>query len=110
HGDAGAVGHHRDVAIQLHIGEPDLPHLPLQLRGLADLGQVGVPEAGVVVDVKTAVGGDQPLTGDHQRVDLHQLRIIVAEHAVEPCQDVGELPGHGPAQAQPPGNAPGEVG
>jgi hypothetical protein len=95
HGEARAIHHAADVALQLHViqvvtrgFELERVHLVL----VAHILHVVVPEQGVLIERHLAIERDQAVRlGDDQRIDLHQGRVEVAERLVHRHQQAHEL-------------------
>ena len=87
HGEAGAVDHAADGAVELHVREPEPRGLHLGgllLVEVAQRGDVGMAEQRVVLETDLGVEAEQiALLGHHQRVDLDQARVLVEEQLVE---------------------------
>ena len=87
HGEAGAVDHAADLAVELDVVEVVLGGLDLGgvlLLDVAQLLHVLVAEEGVVVEVDLGVEAhDLAGLGHHQRVDLQQRHVLLDEGLVE---------------------------
>ncbi len=87
HGQAGPVDQAADIAVELDVAEPCFagPDLGRLLFGqVAEAGQLGMPEQGVVVEAHLGVQGDELVVGgQHQRVDFQEAAIVLKEDAAE---------------------------
>ena len=87
HGEAGAVDHAADRAVERDVVEIVLRRLDLLGVLLGDVAQrdhVGMPEQRVVVEADLGVEADQLLVlGDDQRIDFEQAHVLLGERLVE---------------------------
>ncbi len=108
HGQAGAVHHAADVAVERDVGEVVLLGLGLLgilLVGVAQRGHVLVAEERVVVEVHLGVERQhRPLVGDHQRVHLDERRVGGEARLVEAAREPHE--GRPPRRPAAPGGRP----
>ncbi len=95
HGQAGAIHHAGDIAVERHIVEFVLRRLALHgilLRVIAHRGQILVPKQRVVFDVDLGIQGQKiAVRGDDQRIDLHQAGIAFQIQLVDRVRDFAEL-------------------
>src|SRR6266571_4117035 len=93
HRQPGAVGNHADVAIELDERDALLVGFLLQRRPiLVQVRILRVAVFRVVVDHELRVAGDHPAVArDRERVDLHELRVLLPEQIVRPSRDVRDL-------------------
>ncbi len=87
HGEAGAVDHAADRAVELDVRQLVLRRLELHriFFGLvAQRDDVGMAEQRVAVEVHLGVEADQlAVLRHHQRVDLEQAHVLVEDQLVE---------------------------
>jgi hypothetical protein len=104
HGQAGAVDHAADVAVELDEGEPGMAgrYLGGGLRRLVpQRGQVGTPVEFVVVNGDLGVQCQhRAVRRGHQRVDLGERRPIGHEGAIERRHDLRRGAGLGGIRVQ----------
>ena len=95
HGEAGAVDHAGDVAVERDVVELVLGRSALHfvfLAVVAPLRQLFLTEQRVVLDVDLRVERDEvAVARDDQRVDLDQARILFQVQAVQRLRDAREL-------------------
>ena len=96
HGQAGAVHHAADGAVEADVVERELRRLDLERILLAEvpqLAEVGVAVERVVVEVHLRVERQQVAGGgDDERVDLEHRRVGAPEGVVEGVQQLRDLP------------------
>ncbi|EAU64946.1 conserved hypothetical protein [Stigmatella aurantiaca DW4/3-1] len=104
HGQARAVHHAADVAVQRDVGQVEL--LGLRLAGLL-FRQVAVVEQLLVLEERVLVEGHLRVERHHaavlqddERVDLHQRRVRLRVHLVERGAELDELVHRGAREAQ----------
>ena len=106
HGEAGAVDHAADIAVELDVGEVVLRRLELHRVLLALVAQrfeIGVAELGVGIEADLGVEHEQlAVVGDRERVDLDLRGVGAEEGVVEQLRDLlrllGEIAGRGRAR------------
>ena len=95
HGQAGAVDHAADRAVEADVVQRELRRLDLErilFVGVAQRREVLVPEHRVVVEGHLRVEREQvALLGDDQRVDLDERGVAADERAVERLQQLDRL-------------------
>ena len=93
HHEAGAVADDPDLAVQLHVAEPEGARLLLGFLvggDLLELCELGLAEKRVVVDVELRIAGEhRAVLLNEERVDLDEGRVGLAVYAIEPPGDVG---------------------
>src|SRR5229473_1065411 len=86
HGEAGAIDHAADIAVELDVVEAMLGRLGLDwilLRDVAHLLDLVVAEQRVVVEIHLGVEGDDlAVAGDNERVDLDDRGVELGEDLV----------------------------
>jgi hypothetical protein len=87
HGEAGAIDHAADVAVELDVGEVIFRRLDLHrifFGQVAKLGEVLVAEHGVAVERDLGVKHHElAVLGDCERVDLDLLGVGAEEGVIE---------------------------
>ena len=95
HGEARAVHHARDVAIQRDVVEVVLARTALHrvlLRGVALFCEIRLPEERIRVDVDLRIERQElALPGDDERIHLDEARILLEVQPVQRHQDRLEL-------------------
>src|SRR6266516_1922823 len=108
HGEPGAVYHAADVPLQLDVGEVVLAGIDFEGVELGVVEHVGVfpvAEHGVVVEVDFGVHRHQPpRLGDHQRVDLYQIAVLLQAGPVQVEDQVDAILADAPLEPECQGN------
>ena len=95
HGEARAVDHAADGAVELHIGQAEPLRLDLGgflLIKVAQRLDVWMTEHGVVVEADLGVEAvELAVLGHHERVDLDEARVFLQEKPVERGHQLGAL-------------------
>ena len=111
HGEAGAVDHAGDVAVELDVVQVELRRLDLHrvlLVEVAHLHDVRVAEEGVVVEVDLGVERHHVArAGDHQRIDLGERRVRLQIGVHEPGDQLRGLGRRLPFEAEAAGHGAG---
>ncbi len=108
HGEAGAVDHAANVAVELDVGEVVLARL--QLRGVflglvAQFHEVRVAEQRVAVEADLGVEHQELAAGDGERIDLDLAGVGAEERLVERGGDLAGLLGEIAGEAERGGDA-----
>src|SRR6185312_8184212 len=104
HGQAGAIDHAANLAIQLDVGKIVSGGFDLHrifFIQVAQFDNVRVPEQGVVVKVQLGIQADDvAVLRDNQRIDLQQAHVLGQKGVVEPPDNLADLLGLSALQAQ----------